>query len=74
VTRTLNIRNVEIVICEIMERSEPSNQVLIGGLLFSLRVNSPVMNLLEKWTHYCESVGVLVARIIVFRLPKEKGS
>jgi hypothetical protein len=78
VTRTLNIRNVKIAICEIMERSEPSDQVLIGGLLFSLIVNSLVWNLLAKRTHDCKSVsisvGVSVARTVVFLLPKELGS
>jgi hypothetical protein len=78
VTRKLNIRNVEIAICEIAERSEPSDQVLIGGLLFSLIVNSLVWNLLAKQTHDCKlvsvSVGVSVARRVVFLLPKELGS
>jgi hypothetical protein len=30
VTRTLNIKNVEIMKCEIAKLSEPSDQVLIG--------------------------------------------
>jgi hypothetical protein len=51
---------------------------MIGRLLFSLRVNSPVMNLLAKRTHDCKlvsvSVGVSVAQTIFFLLPKEMGS
>jgi hypothetical protein len=44
---------------------------MIGGLLFSLRVNLSVTNLLAKWTHDCRSVGFSVARTVVFLLPKE---
>jgi hypothetical protein len=51
---------------------------MIGRLLFSLRVNSPVTNLLAKQTHDCKSVsisiGVSVAWTSVFLLPKEMGS
>jgi hypothetical protein len=51
---------------------------MIGRLLFSLRVNSPVTNLLAKQTHDCKSVsvsvGVSVTRTTVFLLPKEMGS
>jgi hypothetical protein len=36
VTKTLNAKSVEIAMCEISIGSEPSDQVLIGGLLFSL--------------------------------------
>jgi hypothetical protein len=52
--------------------------VLIGGLQFSLTVNSLVWNLLAKWTHDCKSVsvsvGVSVAGTVVFLLPKEMRS
>jgi hypothetical protein len=44
---------------------------MIGGLLFSLTVNLSVTNLIAKQTHDCQSVGVSVARTIVFLLPKE---
>jgi hypothetical protein len=47
---------------------------MIGGLLLSLTFNSSVTNLLAKQTHDCQSVGVLVARTIVFILPKEMRS
>jgi hypothetical protein len=57
---------------------EQINWNMIGRLLFSLIVNSLVMNLLAKQTHDCKlvsvSVGVSVARIVVFILPKEMGS
>jgi hypothetical protein len=44
---------------------------MIGGLLFSLTVNSSVTNLLAILTHDCRSVGVSVARTVVFLLSKE---
>jgi hypothetical protein len=44
---------------------------MIGGLLFSLTVNLSVMNLLEKRTHDCRSVGISVARMVVFLLSKD---
>ena len=47
---------------------------MIGRLLFSLTVNPSVMTLLVKQIHDCESVGVLVARTIVFLFPKEMQS
>jgi hypothetical protein len=47
---------------------------MIGRLLFSLTVNPSVTNLLVKQIHDCESVGVSVARTIVFLLPKEMRS
>jgi hypothetical protein len=54
------------------------NWNMIGRLLFSLTVNSPVTNLLAKQTHDCKSVsvsvGVSVARTVVILLPKEMGS
>jgi hypothetical protein len=72
VTKTMNAKSAEITMCKISIGSEPSDQVLIGGLLFSLIVNSLVWNLLAKQTHDCKSVGVSVgvsvARTIVFFL------
>jgi hypothetical protein len=51
---------------------------MIRRLLFSLSVNPLVMNLLVKRTHDCKSVsvsvGVSVARTVVFILSKEMGS
>jgi hypothetical protein len=47
---------------------------MIGRLLFSLTVNPSVTNLLVKQIHDCKSVGVSVARTIVFLLPKEMRS
>jgi hypothetical protein len=47
------------------------NLNMIGGLLCSLTVNLPVTNLLAKQTHDCRSVGVSVARTVVFLLSKE---
>jgi hypothetical protein len=51
---------------------------MIGRLLFSLTVNPSVTNLLVKRTHDCKSVsvsvGVSVARTVVFLLTKELGS
>jgi hypothetical protein len=47
---------------------------MIGRLLFSLIVNPSVTNLLVKRIHDCESVGVSVARTIIFLLPKEMRS
>jgi hypothetical protein len=44
---------------------------MIGGLLCSHTVNLSVMNLLAKQTHDCRSVGVSVAWMVVFLLPKE---
>jgi hypothetical protein len=41
---------------------------------FSLTVNPSVTNLLVKRFHDCESVGVSVARTIVFFFPKEMRS
>jgi hypothetical protein len=40
VIKTMNAKNVDIAMCEISIGSEPFVQVLIGGLLFSLTVNS----------------------------------
>jgi hypothetical protein len=78
VTKTMNAKSAEIAMCKISIGSEPSDQVLIGGLLFSLTVNSLVWNLLAKQTHDCKSVsvsvGVSVARTVVFFLSKELGS
>jgi hypothetical protein len=78
VTKTMNAKSAEITMCKISIGSEPSDQVLIGGLLFSLTVNSLVWNLLAKWTHDYKSVSVLVgvsvAQTIVFFLSKELGS
>jgi hypothetical protein len=74
VTKALNIRSFEIAICKILIGSEPSDQVLIGGLLFSLPFNSLVWNLLVKQTHDCQLVGVSVAETIVFFLLKEMRS
>ena len=59
-TKTMNAKNAKIVMCEISIGSEPLDQVLIGGLLFSLTVNSLVWNLLAKQTHDCKSVSVSV--------------
>jgi hypothetical protein len=39
VTKTMNAKNAEIAMCEISIGSELLDQVLIGGLLFSLTVN-----------------------------------
>jgi hypothetical protein len=39
VTKTMNAKNAEIVMCEISIGSELLDQVLIRGLLFSLTVN-----------------------------------
>jgi hypothetical protein len=44
---------------------------MIGGLLFSLTVNSSVTNMLAIQTHDFQSVGVSVAWTIVFIFPKE---
>jgi hypothetical protein len=58
--------------------TEQINWNMIGRLLFSLRGNFPVTNLLAKRTHDCKSVsvsvGVSVAWTIVFLLPKEMRS
>jgi hypothetical protein len=48
--------------------------VLIGGLLVSLTINSSVSNLLVKRTHDCRLVGVSVAKMVFFLLPKDMGS
>jgi hypothetical protein len=74
VTKTMNAKSAEIAMCKISIGSEPLDQVLIRGLLFSLIVNSLVWNLLAKQTHDCKSVNVSVARTIVFFLSKELGS
>jgi hypothetical protein len=78
VTKTMNVKSAKIAMCKISIGSEPLDQVLIGGLLFSLIVHSLVCNLLAKRTHDCKSVSVLVgvsfARTIVFFLSKELGS
>jgi hypothetical protein len=41
---------------------------------FSLTINPSVTNLLVKRFHDCESIGVSVARTIVFLFPKEMRS
>jgi hypothetical protein len=74
-------RNAETRFKGNVNKVHPTEQInwnMIGRLLFSLRVNSPVTNLLVKRTHDCKSVsisvGVSVARTVVFLLPKEMGS
>jgi hypothetical protein len=47
---------------------------MIGRLLFFLTVNLLVTNLLVKWIHDCESVGVSVVGTVVLILPKEMQS
>jgi hypothetical protein len=42
VTKSMNAKSAEITMCKISIGSEPSDQVLIEGLLFSLIVNSLV--------------------------------
>ena len=73
-TRPRDCRNVETQFKGNVNKVHPTEQInwnMIGGLLFSLTVSSSVMNLLEKQTHDCRSVGVSVAQMIVFLLPKE---
>jgi hypothetical protein len=70
VTKTMNAKSAEIAMCKISIGSEPSDQVLIGGLLFSLTVNSLVWNLLAKQTHDCK----LVVDQLAFRLPGQLSS
>ena len=60
-----------------VNKVHPTTQInwnMIGRLLFFLTVNLSVTNLLLKWIHDCESVGVSVAGTIVFLLPKEMRS
>jgi hypothetical protein len=70
VTKTMNAKSAEIAMCKISIGYEPSDQVLIGGLLFSLTVNSLVLNLLAKWTHDCK----LVVDQLAFWLPRQLSS
>jgi hypothetical protein len=74
-------RNVETQFKGKINKVHPMVRInwnMIGRLLFSLTVNSSIMNLLVKQTHDCKSVsvslGVSVARTVVFLLPKELGS
>jgi hypothetical protein len=58
-------RNAETRFKGNVNKVHPTEQInwnMIGRLLFSLTVNSSVTNLLEKRTHYCESVGVSIAQ------------
>jgi hypothetical protein len=67
-------RNAETRFKGKINKIHPTVQInwnMIGGLLFSLTVNSSVMNLLAIQTHDYRSVGVSVARTVVFLLPKE---
>jgi hypothetical protein len=70
-------RNAETRFKGNVNKVHPTVQInwnMIGRLLFSLTVNSSVTNLLAKQTHDCQSVGVSVARTVVFLLPKEMRS
>jgi hypothetical protein len=74
---TQDCRNAETRFKGNVNKIHPTTQInwsMIGRLLFSLTVNSSVTNLLAKQTHDCESVGVSVARTVVFLLPKEMRS